>query len=183
MERNMDEVSVVDMDRERQILRQRAVALAQETKLAVEQEDLLEIVEFTLADEHYAIEADCIAEVYPLKDFTPLPCTPVFVFGVVNLRGKIISVIDLRKFFDLPNKGLSDLNKIIVLRSDSMEFAILADTVVAARQLPLSQLLPSLPTLTDIRNEYLKGVTQESLVLLDGGKILADKKLLVHEEV
>ena len=71
------------------------------------------------------------------------------------MRGKILSVIDLRTFFDLPNRGLSDLNKVIVLHDGTMEFGVLADAIIAARWIPRSDLLPSLPTLTEIRAEYI----------------------------
>lgn len=165
------------------ILRARAAALARVPKEGGAEGERIEIVEFILASEHYAIESSYIGEVYPLKDLTPLPCTPSFVLGVINMRGKILSVIDLHKFFDLPEKGLSDLNKVIILRNDYMEFGILADVIITARWIPRTSLLPSLPTLTEIRAEYLMGVTQERLVVLDGGKILSDRGIVVHEEV
>lgn len=164
------------------ILRQRALILAQEPEGSISDEVMIEVVEFMLADEVYAIESSYVAEVYPIKDFTPVPCTPVFVFGLVNLRGKIISVIDMRRFFDLPDKGLSDLNKIIVLKDETMEFGILADSILTVRLLKVSQILPALPTLTEVRSEYLKGVTPDLVVVLDGSKLLTDRKLLVHEE-
>lgn len=171
-----------DEDRQR-ILKVRAIALAREPEAGATEGERIEVVEFLLADERYALESTYIGEVYPLKDLTILPCTPPFVLGVINLRGKILSVIDLHTFFDLPNRGLSDLNKVIVLHDGAMEFGILADEIVAARWIPRNTLLASLPTLTEIRAEYLLGVTPERLVVLDGGRILADGRIIVHEEV
>lgn len=164
------------------ILKARAAVLAREPESAPEGEHI-EIIEFLLAEERYALESVCIGEVYPLRELTPLPCTPSFVLGVVNIRGKILSVLDLRRFFDLPVSGLSDLNKVIILRNDTMEFGILADAILAARRISLQALQPSLPTLTEIRAEYLLGVTEERLVVLDGRKILTDPGIVVHEEV
>lgn len=169
-------------DQQLQILRARAAILAYEPKSEAEEEQI-EIVEFLLANERYAIESSCIGEVYPLKDLTPLPCTPAFVLGAVNIRGTILSVLDLRRFFDLPDKGLSDLNKVIVLRNNTMEFGVLADAILTARKILINTLQPSLPTLTDIRAEYLLGVTEDRLVVLDGRKILADPGIVVDEEV
>nr|WP_320114028.1 chemotaxis protein CheW [uncultured Desulfuromonas sp.] len=167
----------------RRILRRRAQKLAETPQKKTTDEECLEVVEFLLGDEHYAIESRWIGEVYPLREFTPIPGTPPFVFGLMNLRGRILSIIDLRTFFDLPDKGLSDLNKVIVLSHDNMEFGILADAVLAAHQLPINRILPTLPTLTEIRAEYLKGVTKENLVVLEGRKLLADRTLRVHENV
>ena len=136
-----------------------------------------------MAYERYGIESTYVSEVYPLKDLTPLPCTPAFVLGIINVRGQIISVLDLKKFFDLPEKGLTDLNKVIILRNEEMEFGILADVILGVVNVPLSYLQPTLPTLTGIREEYLKGITGERLVILDAGKLLSSRKIVVHEEV
>ena len=125
----------------------------------------------------------CVRETLPLKDLTPVPCTPPFVLGLIGVRGQIISVIDIRKFFDLPEKGLTDLNKVIIVHDEGMEFGILADAVLGVRTIPLAGLQPSLPTLTGVREEYLRGVTQERLVVLDGKKLLSDRRLVVHEEI
>ncbi len=166
----------------KRILKARATALAREPEKA-QAADTLELVEFLLAHETYAVESRHVREVYPLENLTPLPCTPAFVLGIVNLRGEILSVIDIKKFFDLPEKGLTDLNKVIVLQSDGISFGILADVILGVRRVPLSEIQPSLPTLTGIREKYLKGVTPESKVLLDAEKLLADEKIIVREQV
>ena len=142
----------------------------------------LEILEFRLAYESYAIEACFVREVCPLKDFTPVPCTPPFVLGIVNVRGQILSVIDLKKFFELPEKGLSDLNKVIVAHNRDIEFGILADAVAGVRAIPVADIQAPLPTLTGIRQDYLKGVTRDRLVVLDGAKLLSDSRMKVERE-
>jgi len=139
--------------------------------------------QFLLSGETYAIETSFIAETFPLVDFTPLFCTPPFVVGIINVRGRIVSIVDMRRFFDLPVVGLSNLNRVIVVRDGKMEFGILADSIIGVRSLPLQDLQASLPTLTGIREEFLTGITADRLVLLDMGKILADRRLVVHEEV
>jgi purine-binding chemotaxis protein CheW len=169
-------------EEKKRILKERAKALAKEQKDEDKTGESIEVVEFQLAYERYGIEASYVREVYPLKELTPLPCTPSFVLGVINVRGQILSVIDLKKFFDLPEKGLTDLNKVIILRSDGMEFGILADVILGTRNILLTELQQSIPTLTGLREEYLRGVTQERVVILDAGKLLEDKKIIVHEE-
>jgi purine-binding chemotaxis protein CheW len=118
-----------------------------------------------------------------LESLTPLPCVPAFVLGIVNLRGEMLSVIDLKRFFELPDKGLGDLNKIIVLRSEEVLFSVLADAIVGVRRVMLADIHPSLPTLTGIRKDYLKGITPERLIVLDTEKLLADERIVVREEV
>ena len=165
------------------ILKARAQALAQEPERDDVNGESVEILEFSLAYESYGIETSFVREVYPLKSFTPLPGTPPFVFGIVNVRGQIFSVIDLKKFFELPDKGLSDLNKVIIVRGPVLEFGILADAIAGIRSIRINEIQPSLPTLTGIRQDYLRGVTRERLVILDAEKLLTDKALIVHEAV
>lgn len=171
-----------DAEEAKRILKARAKALAQETGKA-EAADALELVEFLLAHERYAVESRYVREVYPLENLTPLPCTPAFVLGIVNMRGEILSVIDIKKFFDLPEKGLTDLNKVIVLQSGNMLFGILADAILGVRRIPIAEIQPSLPTLTGIREKYLRGVTPERTVVLDAEKLLTDETIIVQEQV
>lgn len=166
-----------------QILRARARALVRAPEQAPAADTLLELLEFRLAQERYAVEIQYVREVVPLQDLTPVPCTPPFVLGVVHLRGRILPVLDLRKVFELPEQGLTDLHRIVVVRGDGLEFGLLAEVVVGVRTVPLETLQPSLPTLIGIRSDYLQGVTAEHLVVLDLARILADPKIVVHEEV
>lgn len=170
-----------DNSQRRRILRARAVILARENLLEDDKTKTIEFTEFMMANERYGMENCFISEVYPLKEYTALPGTPDYVFGIINVRGKILSVIDLRKFFDLPDKGLSDYKKVIIIQDNTMEFGILADVIMGVRQYPLDELMVTLPTLTDVRSDYLKGVTKDRMVVLDGGKLLGDRKIIVHE--
>ena len=160
------------------ILKERAKMLAQKRKRQ-EAEAYIEVIEFLIANEKYAIESEYIREVYPLKGITPLPCTPNFVLGIINVRGEILSVIDIKKFFDLPEAGLTDHNKVVIVQSDEMELGILADSILGMRSIPLKEIQSSLPTLTGICIEYLKGVTSERLVILNMGKSLYDKNIIL----
>lgn len=170
-------------EEQKNILRERATKLAVEPEKKAEAEEFIEVVEFLLAHEKYAVASEYVREIYPLNDLTPVPCTPRFVLGIVNVRGQVLSVIDIKRFFDLPEKGLTDLNKVIILHSDDMEFGIMADAIVGVRNLILSEIETSLPTLTGIRKEYLMGVTRDREVVLDAGKLLADKGIIVNENV
>ena len=166
------------------ILRGRARALALPLdEDGPESATLLDVLEFRLAEERYAVETRHVREVYPLKDLTPLPGTPPFVRGIVNVRGRILPVVDLKKFFDLPEQGVTDLHRIIVVEGNDLTLGLLADAVVGMRSVPAGSLQPSLPTLTGIRSDYLKGVTAERLVILDVDRILADPNIIVHQEV
>jgi purine-binding chemotaxis protein CheW len=164
-------------------LRARARALARAPERDATTLGSLELLEFRLARENYALETRHVAEVVALNDLTPLPCTPPFVRGIVNVRGRVVPVLDIKQFFDLPDQGLTDLHRIILVHGNDLEFGVLADVIVGVRSIRVESLQPSLPTLTGIRAEYLKGVTAERLVVLDLERLLADPKIIVNEEV
>ena len=165
------------------ILKKRAALLSREAARPDTSETYLEVIEFILAYERYAIETAFIREVYPLKDITILPGTPPFLLGVINLRGQILPVINLKTFFELPDKGLADLNKVLVVNSDKKELGVLADRIEGISRLALSRLQTSLPTLSGIRAEYTKGITEEHLIVLDIQKILSDKKIIINDSL
>jgi purine-binding chemotaxis protein CheW len=165
------------------ILHERAVALARPLRVESPPEELLELLEFRLANERYALETRHVVEVHPLRDLTPLPGTPAFIRGIVNLRGRILPVFDLKKFFALPEQGVTDLHRIIVVRGNDLELGLLADVVTSVHSIGTESLAPPLPTLSEIAAEYLKGVSEDRLVVLDLDRILADPKIVVHDEV
>ena len=167
----------------RALLRRRARALAQEPQQAAAAHEFLDIVVFRLASETYGLESAYVREAYPLKDYTPLPGVPTFVLGVANVRGQILSVVDLKKFFNLPEKGLGQLNKLIILHSELMEFGILVDDISGARAIALDSIQASPPTVSGIGAEYLRGVTSEGVIILDADKILSDETIVVHQDV
>jgi purine-binding chemotaxis protein CheW len=164
-------------------LKERARVLALEPEQKKAASATLGVIAFTLAAETYAIESVFVREVYPLKDFTPLPGVPSYIFGIINVRGQILPVVDLKKFFNLPEKGLGDLNRVIILYDDRMEFGILADVVHGTQEIELEDILTVPPTVTGIGEEYLKGVTKEHIVVLKAASILNDKKIIVCDGV
>lgn len=177
----IDRAGTHDPEATRRILRARAQALAPAPEPAVSEQ--LDLLAFRLAWEDYAVESRFVREVCALEQLTPVPCTPPFVLGLVNLHGEILSVIDLKTFFELPAQGLTDLNKLIVLAGDGMRFGILADAITGMLGVPVGDLQPALPTLTGVRAQYLRGLTPGRTVVLDAGLLLTDDTLVVRDEV
>jgi purine-binding chemotaxis protein CheW len=170
-------------EEKKKILKARAQELGRDGENGKTIGESIEIVEFMLAYEKYGIESSYVREIHALKELTPVPCTPPFVLGIINVRGQIVSVIDMKKFFDLPERGLTDLNKVIIVHDDTMEFGILADSILGVRTISTEEIQPPLPTLTGIQAAYLRGVTKEPTVVLDGAKMLSSRNLRVHEEI
>ncbi|HBA88104.1 MAG TPA: chemotaxis protein CheW [Geobacter sp.] len=162
------------------ILHDRAQRLALERKVE-EPGERIEVVEFLLGTERFGVETSFVREVHPLRGLTPLPCVPPFVLGLMNLRGAILSVVDLRSFFETGREEVAESSKVIVLRLAAMEFGILAQAVLGVRALNAADLQPPLPSMTGARSEFLRGMAGR-LLLLDAAKLLSDRRLVVHEE-
>ncbi len=171
------------MEEQIAILKARAQELARAPAREQPAEQSMDIVEFSAAHETYALEIRFVREALNLKDITPVPCTPRYIAGIINVRGQILAVIDIKRFFDLPARGIADVHTVIIVKNETMDFGLLADVILGVRTVLLSRLQPTPPTFTGIRAEYLKGVTQEGVVILDAGKILSDRSIVVNEQV
>jgi purine-binding chemotaxis protein CheW len=171
-----------DPEQVSRILEARARAAA---KPAATPDDVerLEVLTFSLAGETYGVETRHVRDVCQLKDLTAIPCTPPFVAGVMNLRGQVLAILDLRKFFELPARGLTELNRVLVLKGGDNEFGLLADSIAGLCFVTVSDLQEGLPTLTGIRERFLRGVTGQMLAVLDGARLLSDSALKVNEQV
>ncbi|MBN1993618.1 MAG: purine-binding chemotaxis protein CheW [Anaerolineae bacterium] len=186
-----------------EIWARRAYELAQEPP-APAVGKTLDLLIFFLGKERYGIPVTNVREIYPREQLTPVPRTPNFVAGVFSARGRILSVIDLRAFFDLPlpanpakkgNKGENSQAKIVVAadtdlssfnapRSGQMlEVGILADEVADVMTIFKEDIQPPLTTHTGVRAEYMQGITADLLVVLNLDTLLHDKRLIVQEEL
>ncbi len=143
-------------------------------------EDLLAVTEFLLARERYALELRFIREIWPLKELTPLPCTPPFVLGIINIRGQILSVIDFRRYAGLPIKGITELNRVMILRSGDMEFGVLADEILGMRTIPRREMQQQ-PFQTGVLAHFIMGMAPDGCIILDGEKILSENAIVVEE--
>ena len=163
------------------ILEERALALARVPQ-ADAPGDMLEALEFSIAGERYAFEAQWVREIVVLKELTSLPCTPPFVRGVVGIRGRVVSAVDLRRFFGLPDKGIVDFHRIVVLRGRDMEFGVLVDKVEGVALLRRDDIRRAADDVPALLTEFALGAGAGRL-LLDAGRLLNDARLIVDEEV
>jgi len=173
-----DTISTVSPDE--MILFERAKDLARPMKAGDDRGEDLEVLEFYLSGERYAIEMEYVSEVSLLRHLTILPGTPDFILGIISIRGRVVSVTDLRVFFSLPRKGLSDYNKIIVLSDKSMEFAILADQVQGVSRQNVNKMQPSPESVKGIGKEFVQGIFPGTLIFVDAKAVLSDPRLVVN---
>lgn len=160
------------------VLAERARAAAQPEEEPHETA-LSEILTFRLANREYAVETRYVREVFIIREITPVPGTPGFIAGICAARGEIISIVDLARFFSIPEQGLTDLNRVIVLSDGAMTFGILADYITDIGTTPAGDLAPADPGATPIGARYLLGTAEGSRIVLDAAAILADPAMVI----
>lgn len=183
MQQIIEQKEIVAPEEKQSILKKRAAALAGEEFSDTIVQEGVEVIVFRLAHERYGIETPFVREVYPLKEITVIPGTPAFVMGIMNVRGQIVSVINLKRFFSLPERGLGELNKVIILSDGRMEFGILADVVDGTVLVAHEDILAVPSNVTMVGEKYLKGVTKEHIVILDVEAIVNDESIIVNDTV
>jgi purine-binding chemotaxis protein CheW len=182
LQKTISENEFTSPDTKSKTLKERAKFLAREVKDESAGKEYVEIIEFRLGSETYAFETEFVREVYLLNNFTPLPGLPDFILGIINVRGQILSIVDLKKMFDLPaSRGLGELNKIIIIQNEKMEFGILADVVLGTHSIPKGSVQESYTGMPGINSGYLKGVTDDHLIILNAKNILEDEKILINQ--
>jgi len=148
----------------------------------------LELVLVRLGREVYGLDAQYVHDIRPLEHLTRVPRVPVWVAGVVNLRGRILSVLDLGRFFGLPREE-ENTACLVHVETPEMELALLVDDVLDVESLPASRVQEATDTIRGLRPEYMRGVAGREgggdglLVVLDLPALLADERLIVHEEI
>ncbi len=145
---------------------------------------------FKLGQEEYGLEIMTVVEIIGLMEITPVPRTPDFIRGVINLRGKIIPVIDLRLKFDLPFKQDTERTCIIVVQIDNgtnqVTMGIIVDEVSEVIYIGADQIEPTPSFGSGVDTEFIMGVGQVGqnvIMLLNIGKILTTGEINLVDQV
>ena len=138
---------------------------------------LLQLVTFNIAEEEFGVDILSVQEIIRLMQVTPVPRAPVCIEGVINLRGKVIPVIDMRKRFNLPAVERDSHTRIIVMEFGSSKIVgFLVDAVSEVLRIPASTVEPPPAVVSGVGSEYIKGVGKlddRLLILLDLDSLLA----------
>jgi purine-binding chemotaxis protein CheW len=163
----------------RAILEERARRLALAPAAAAQQQDALSVLPFRLGREQYGLETRFAREVIRLTEFTTIPAAPDFLIGIANLRGEILPVFDLMRFFGFASSGLMDRSRVIVVGIAEAEFGIIADTVQEVAALSAEPFVAD-PVFTGARGgECIQGVTPDAMIVLDGAALIRDPRLFI----
>jgi purine-binding chemotaxis protein CheW len=154
-------------------LKQRAQQYAAPIKERTTPEDVENILSFQLGDEQYGVDVMLVRAVRPVTKITRVPGTPAFYRGVINVRGQILSVLDLRLFFEVNANETYAPEELVIVRAIGLEIGLLAHHINGVVSIPHGAIhLPG-----DTR--FARGVTEDRLVILNVGQIFESDRLII----
>ena len=139
-------------------------------------DELLQLVTFKLGAEEFALDILVVQEINRRAEITMVPKTPEFVEGVINLRGKIVPVLDLRKRFGLSRREFTGQSRIIVVNVAHRALGLIVDSVSEVLRIPAHAVEPPPPLVAGVDAAYIKGVGKfedRLLILLDLEKVFS----------
>ena len=139
-------------------------------------DELLQLVTFSTGDEEFGVDILRVQEIIRTMAITKVPKAPEFVEGVINLRGKVIPIIDLRRRFGLQSKAHDKHTRIIVIEINTMIVGFVVDSVSEVLRIPTSTVEPPPPVVAGLESEYISGVGKledRLLILLDLDRLLS----------
>lgn len=145
----------------------------------------LQLVIFTLAKEEYGLPITKVQEINRMVPITKLPQTPDFMEGVINLRGRVIPVIDLRKRFQLAAAGNSEDTRIIIVDVDGQTLGIVVDAVTEVVRLTADSVEPPPPAFV-LDSQYIHGIGKldgRLLILLNIDKVLTSQEVIALQKL
>lgn len=149
----------------------------------IEQE--LQLVTFCLANEEYGLPITKVQEINRLVPVTKLPQTPSFMEGIINLRGRIIPVIDLRKRFEMVVADHGDDTRIIIVEMNGQIVGMTVDAVREVVTLSTANIEPP-PSTVAVDSQYIDGVGKiddRLIILLDIDKVLTDQEEMTVRQI
>lgn len=132
-----------------------------------------QIVIFTVDEQRYGIPLAMVERVVRMVEITPLPMGPEFIRGVINVQGKILPVLDLRRRFNLAERPVENSDQLLIIRCGKKNFALMTETACEVRECPRKMLTAATEILPDL--PFLTGVVK----LPDGLILLSDPEVLL----
>lgn len=143
-------------------------------------EEELQLVGFKIGEEEFGVDIIKVQEINRMVDITRVPNAPFFVEGVINLRGKVIPIIDMRKRLDLPKSSYTKDTRIVVVENESRIVGFIVDSVSEVIRLNKSITETPPPMVSGIKADFITAIAKlddRLLILLDLNVILESEEL------
>ncbi len=120
--------------------------------------EIVQLISFLLDDVEYGVDILCVHEILKYPEVTRLPNTPPFIKGVINLRGNVISVVDMRVRFGMESAPVTDLSRIIVVETQGKMVGLLVDNVYQVIRIPKDNIDDPSDLITGVSEEFIAGI-------------------------
>ena len=153
---------------------------------AAKKNDDRQIVAFSLGSETYGVDISQVGEIIPIQKIVPVPRAPEFVEGIINLRGKVIPVLDLRKHFGFEKKERDEEQKIVLAESHGESIGVIVDSVSSVLRIQEDSIEPPASVIKGEGVDYIAGICKMNsslIVLLDLTRIISDAESRSLKEV
>ncbi|HHY81580.1 MAG TPA: purine-binding chemotaxis protein CheW [Clostridiales bacterium] len=147
---------------------------------------LNQFVIFKTGAEEYAIPILKVNEIIRLKEIniTEVPNTQKYIMGIINLRGEVIPIIDLRMKFNMPRKELDDSHRIIIVNFQEKSVGFMVDSVSEVAEIDEEDITQPPEEISDINSRYITGIAKYKdriFIILDIDIIISDKEISIKE--
>ena len=142
--------------------------------------DIYQLVTFSIGSEEFGVDILKVMEIIRTMEITKVPKAPEFVEGVINLRGTVIPIIDLRRRFGLEPKAGDTSTRIIVIEINGMTVGFVVDSVSEVLGIPANTVEPAPAVVSGLDSDYISGVGKledRLLILLDLDKLLSSEDI------
>ncbi len=136
----------------------------------------MQLVVFDLASEYYGVDIGDVREIIRMQTITRVPGAPPFVEGIINLRGQVIPVVDLRKRLELEISEQTADSRIVWVTINGQDVGVIVDAVTEVLRIPLTSIEPPSSMVSSVDSDYLRGIAKledRLIILLDMSKVLA----------
>ena len=136
----------------------------------------IQLVIFRLSGENYGVDVHQVQSIIPVQAIATVPGVPPFIEGVINLRGDVVPVVDLRTRFALPEQEIRK-RVVVIVEVNGLQVGLVVDKVLEVTKIPETAVDPPSPLLTNINTSYLRGIGKidddNILILLDLNRIFS----------
>jgi|Deesub1362A_J573_1020465.scaffolds.fasta_scaffold00398_39 purine-binding chemotaxis protein CheW len=138
-------------------------------------DNILQLVTFSLGNEEYAVDILKVQEINRMTEIAKVPNAPHYVEGLINLRGRVIPVISLRKRFGLKEKDSDERSRIMIMDIQGITIGLVVDSVSEVLRIPAATVEPTPPIASDISTEFIKGIAKlddRLIILIDMDRLI-----------
>lgn len=165
---------------ERNILKHRAMLLARPIEKPFTPPGKQYVV-FELAKEKFACDIAFSDEVIVVKSILAIPCTPQYVVGVLSLRGSLVTIVDLRYFFNMQEKTVLGSDRALVIKNGDFRVALLTDDVVGLQYIAHDEIQSNNMILYNFPKEHVLGITGDRTIILNPNSLFRKEVLEVNQ--